>query len=261
MYRSVMRWAKAYGEVPLVLNPADTKAVLPAAVGRNGKRAYDLENTSVKHLARQAFAACKNFEGDAQDMAWDRGLKAVQLLHHDYTGRAERIVETQAAHADRNNVHYCVGQVFRHRTYGYKGVIYGWDRSCERDQSWNDKFNVDPNQPFYCVLPDEVDCQRLFGGVRISKYVAQENIQLVKSERGVTHRAITNYFSSFNPHLDRYVPNAHLAFEYPNDFVTEEDVTVSDANAPAAEAEGATEAAAPAAEDDPEIDVQAVEKG
>ena len=64
-------------------------------------------------------------------------------------------------------------QVFRHRTYGYKGVIYGWDQTCERDQSWNDKFNVDPNQPFYCVLPDEVDCQRLFGGVRISKYVAQ----------------------------------------------------------------------------------------
>ena len=61
MYRSVMRWAKAYGEVPLVLNPADTKAVLPAAVGRTGQ-AYDLENASVRGLARQAFAACKNFE-------------------------------------------------------------------------------------------------------------------------------------------------------------------------------------------------------
>ena len=64
-------------------------------------------------------------------------------------------------------------QVFRHRTYGYRGVIYGWDRSCDRDLSWTEKLNVDANQPFYWVLPDEVDCQRLFGGVRISKYVAQ----------------------------------------------------------------------------------------
>lgn len=64
-------------------------------------------------------------------------------------------------------------QVFRHRTYGYRGVIYGWDRSCERDLNWTEKFNVDADQPFYWVLPDEVDCQRLFGGVRISKYVAQ----------------------------------------------------------------------------------------
>lgn len=164
-------------------------------------------------------------------------MQAIQLLHHDYTGRAERIVESQAAHADRNNVHYCIGQVcwhaslsswahapatgacvftvcvqspqnlscahalsviegtrvrtiravfshtkvcsfkhvqvFRHRTYGYRGVIYGWDRSCERDLNWTEKFNVDADQPFYWVLPDEVDCQRLFGGVRISKYVAQ----------------------------------------------------------------------------------------
>ena len=58
----------------------------------------------------------------------------------------------------------------------------------------------------------------------------------------------------------RYVPNAHLAFEYPNDFVTEEDVTLS--NADAAGAEGETDAAVPTtAEGDPEADVQAVEKG
>ena len=67
-------------------------------------------------------------------------------------------------------------QVFQHRKYGYKGVIYGWERTCEREQAWNDTVGVDPNQPFYEVLPDEDDCLRLFGGVRLSKYVAQVDI-------------------------------------------------------------------------------------
>ena len=31
----------------------------------------------------------------------------------------------------------------------------------------------------------------------------QENVQLVKSERGIKHRAIDSYFGSFNQHLDR----------------------------------------------------------
>lgn len=34
---------------------------------------------------------------------------------------------------------------------------------------------VNHDQPFYGVLPDEHDCTRLFRGVRTSKYVAQVN--------------------------------------------------------------------------------------
>ena len=33
--------------------------------------------------------------------------------------------------------------------------------------------NLNGNQPFYSVLPDEPDCERIFTAVRISKYVAQ----------------------------------------------------------------------------------------
>ncbi len=66
MYRSVMRWSKSYGEVPVLLNPADTKAVLPAAIGRNGRGAYELGNETVGDLARQAFRACKGFEVQAK---------------------------------------------------------------------------------------------------------------------------------------------------------------------------------------------------
>lgn len=37
-----------------------------------------------------------------------------------------------------------------------------------------------PVQPFYYCLPDETDTERLFGGVRITKYVAQENMEVRK---------------------------------------------------------------------------------
>lgn len=33
-------------------------------------------------------------------------------------------------------------QVFLHKKYGYRGVIYGWDRSCQRDAEWLRAMNV-----------------------------------------------------------------------------------------------------------------------
>ena len=48
------------------------------------------------------------------------------------------------------------------------------------------------------VLPDEDDCQRLFGSIRITKYVAQENIMTMQVPRRVTHRALENYFTGFS---------------------------------------------------------------
>ena len=35
------------------------------------------------------------------------------------------------------------------------GVVYGWDKDCERDPDWAAAVQADPNQPFYHVLPDE----------------------------------------------------------------------------------------------------------
>ena len=42
-----------------------------------------------------------------------------------------------------------------------------------RPPQWAQEMQVNHDQPFYGVLPDEHDCTRLFHGARISKYVAQ----------------------------------------------------------------------------------------
>ena len=65
-------------------------------------------------------------------------------------------------------------------------------------------------------------------------------------------------------HWCRYVPNAQVAFEYPNDFVTEEDINANDPADPAA-AELQTEAS-PSVVRQPDgepsdAELQAAEKG
>ena len=40
-------------------------------------------------------------------------------------------------------------------TGSHAGVVYGWDKECERDPDWAAAVQADPNQPFYHVLPDE----------------------------------------------------------------------------------------------------------
>lgn len=93
-------------------------------------------------------------------------------------------------------------QVFRHRKYGYKGVVCGWDRICARDLHWAKNLGLRHDQPFYEVLPDEDESSRLFGSTRISKYVAQENVEIATGTR-VLHRALNNYFRGFSPSLGR----------------------------------------------------------
>lgn len=54
-------------------------------------------------------------------------------------------------------VKYRIGDVFRHRRYGYEGVIVGWDLKCEKDEGWIAQMGVrrlsgGAEQSFYHVL-------------------------------------------------------------------------------------------------------------
>ena len=49
------------------------------------------------------------------------------------------------------------------------------------------------------------DCQRIFGAVRISKYVAQDNMEPITCSRRINHRAIAHYFDTYSPEVSRYV--------------------------------------------------------
>lgn len=57
----------------------------------------------------------------------------------------------------RSEPKYFLGQLFRHRRYGYKGMIYGWDGKCMMPDDWIQHMHVPDlergkQQPFYHIL-------------------------------------------------------------------------------------------------------------
>jgi len=122
-----------------------------------------------------------------------------------------------------------VGQLIVHRRYNYRGVIYGWDLKCEAGERWIEQMGVDElndgrDQPFYKVL---VDCRDRNNQ---STYVAEENIIVVdESKKGappdmIQHSKVGFYFETYltggtcwHAKAQRYVPNALLKTQYPDD--------------------------------------------
>uniref|UniRef100_A0A061R9L8 F-box protein 21 n=1 Tax=Tetraselmis sp. GSL018 TaxID=582737 RepID=A0A061R9L8_9CHLO len=127
-----------------------------------------------------------------------------------------------------------VGDIVRHRRFGYRGVIAGWDVRCMASEDWKAQMNVGALsrgelQPFYRVL---VDCRDRESQ---STYVAQENIILAVEEAlgaqpgEVTHDAeawevqnkeLGAHFEGLSVDRDgefwpHYVPNAFLAARHP----------------------------------------------
>jgi heat shock protein HspQ len=84
---------------------------------------------------------------------------------------------------------FSIGEVVRHRRYGYRGVIFGWDPVCTASEDWyqGNQTQPDRNQPWYRVLVD---------GHTHTTYVAQSNLQPDPSESPVMHPWLDRIFSS-----------------------------------------------------------------
>ena len=66
--------------------------------------------------------------------------------------------------------------MLRHRKYGYRAAIFGWERRPQVDVSgWDGVQGLPsgPDQPFYRALPDMRDCVELLGGPRGVRCVAR----------------------------------------------------------------------------------------
>ena len=91
------------------------------------------------------------------------------LFDYIASNRAER-----DAKADRSGVDFRVGQVLRHRKFGFRAAVFGWERRPQVDVSSWDGVQGLPSgaeQPFYRMIPDMADCVRLLGGPRGVRYV------------------------------------------------------------------------------------------
>lgn len=112
------------------------------------------------------------------------------------------------------NVELRVGQVVRHKIWGYRGVVIGWDVTARAPESWlKENHAADKSHwrkmPNYAILVDTRD--------RMSPqmtYVPQENLQVITSTR-VMHPSMDHYFEKFDG--AQYIPRPWLKAVYPHD--------------------------------------------
>lgn len=104
-----------------------------------------------------------------------------------------------------STVHYSIGQVIRHRIYGYRAVIVGWTAGCEASNDWVERTGTQalPHgtaQPFYHCLVDVRDRPQ----AQVS-YVAQDNVEMLTGRSLVTETGE----ASNNSHQDdrRFIAN------------------------------------------------------
>ena len=96
-----------------------------------------------------------------------------------------------------------IGQLVRHRRYGYRGVVAGWDPACEADDQWYwaNATQPDRDQPWYHVLVH---------GKSHTTYVAEENLEAYEGGEQVVHPLTRELFDAFAS--GRYRPRRGIRF-------------------------------------------------
>lgn len=105
-----------------------------------------------------------------------------------------------AADKEKVNAKFKLGQLVRHRKYGYRGVIVDFDAECQADERWyrSNQTQPDRDQPWYHVLVHD--------SYQVT-YAAESSLIQDISDEPVVHPLVTKFFSRFeNGH---YIRNDH----------------------------------------------------
>lgn len=80
-----------------------------------------------------------------------------------------------------------VGQIVKHRRYGYRGVVIDFDVRCQADEDWymSNQTQPDRGQPWYHVLVDRA--------MHLT-YAAQSNLQPSEDLSPVAHPLLDRFF-------------------------------------------------------------------
>lgn len=138
-----------------------------------------------------------------------------------------RAQELKPEEGDDKDIEYHIGTIFRHRRWGYIGVIKRWDPRCCADEVWIQGNNVDAldnggrAQPFYSISADDGS----------DRYIAQINVIPMRSVHAHTiHRLINRHenlgwtFARADPERGIFVMDESHKRKYPEDAKWQEEV-------------------------------------
>ena len=94
-----------------------------------------------------------------------------------------------------DDILFGLGQIVQHVRYGYRGVVVGYDPTCQADDEWytfqiqGKGYEPAKDQPWYHVLVD---------GSAGQTYVAQQNLERGDPSRPINHPLLHRFFSRFD---------------------------------------------------------------
>ena len=83
-----------------------------------------------------------------------------------------------------------VGQIVKHRRYGYRGVVVAFEHSCRAPDDWyrSNRTQPDKNQPWYHVLVHQSDTVT---------YAAQTSLAADDDATAIEHPLTAMFFTDF----------------------------------------------------------------
>jgi heat shock protein HspQ len=85
-----------------------------------------------------------------------------------------------------------IGQIVRHRKFGFRGIIFDVDPEFANSEEWYDSIPRESrprrDQPFYHLLAENNDKTTCIA------YVSEQNLLLDDSDEPIAHPGITEYF-------------------------------------------------------------------
>ncbi|CAD5116031.1 DgyrCDS4963 [Dimorphilus gyrociliatus] len=112
------------------------------------------------------------------------------------------------------HVKYRIGQVMKHKKWGYRGIIVGWDVRARAPEEWLRQMHP-PDKPHWRDYPNYsiiVDTRDRPDGQ--TTYVAEENIEIVSNTK-VMHPQTDKHFESWDG--AQYIARPWLKELYPHD--------------------------------------------
>ena len=144
------------------------------------------------------------------------------ILQRDAAPPAARLRESERREdlGDTQSILHHIGTIFRHRRYGYVGVIKKWDPRCCAQEAWMQSNQIDTldgggrKQPFYSISADDGS----------DRYIAQVNVQPMHTVAiNTCHRIIDSHddlgyhFLRADPERGLFVMDDAQRAKYPED--------------------------------------------
>lgn len=125
---------------------------------------------------------------------------------------SDLLFQRRVALNNKSKIKFRLGDIVRHKKYGFRGMVVSFDPRPRMDVSRWDGLqhlkNVD-DTPFYSIVPDPADTVTAFGAVRTMRYVCEANLEVCPVEDADIDLDIMGMVPGwyFDDLLQRYVPS------------------------------------------------------